>query len=149
MPQNFEGPRVGVGAIIFNDKNQVLLIKRGNVPYKGVWTIPGGRVELGEPVKEAALREVREECHLEIELVDLLGVVDLILKNKNGTVDFHYVLIDYLAKFKSGAPRADSDATDIGWFSREQWEKLDIPSITRKMLEKAFTKIYPSEESYN
>jgi len=126
MSPSFASPKVGVGAVIFN-----------------------GKLKLGEPVKEAAVREVREECHIEIELVDLLGVVDLILKNKNGTVDFHYVLIDYLAKFKSGTPHADSDVTDIGWFSRNELENLDIPSITRKMLEKAFIKINPIEESLN
>ncbi|OQX85266.1 hypothetical protein B6D60_08170 [candidate division KSB1 bacterium 4484_87] len=149
MSPNSGGPKVGVGAVVFNEKNQILLIKRGNEPNKGIWTIPGGKVELGEPVKEAALREVREECHIDVELIDLLGVVDLILKNKNGNVDFHYVLIDYLAKYKSGTPRADSDVTDIGWFSRDQLDNLDIPSITRKMLEKAFAKINPIDESLN
>lgn len=131
-------PLVGVGAVIFNDKNQVVLIKRGNEPKKGLWAIPGGNVELGEQVRETAIREVKEECNINIELRDLLGVVDLILKDSGGKVQYHYVLIDYLAQYSGGELKPQSDVSETGWFYQNELEKLDIPEVTLKVLEKAF-----------
>ena len=131
-------PLVGVGVVIFNDKNQVVLIKRGNEPKKGLWAIPGGNVELGEQVSETAIREVKEECNINIELRDLLGVVDLILKDSGGKVQYHYVLIDYLAQYSGGELKPQSDVSEAGWFYQNELEKLDIPEVTLKVLEKAF-----------
>jgi 8-oxo-dGTP diphosphatase len=134
-------PLVGVGVVTINEKKQVVLVKRGNEPKKGLWAIPGGSVELGEQVSEAAIREVKEECNIDIELKDFLGVVDLILKDKDGKVQYHYILIDYLAKYTSGFLRAQSDVSEADWFYQHQLEKLDIPEVTLKILEKAFNLI--------
>ena len=133
-----EAPLVGVGVVIINDKNQVALIKRGNEPKKGLWTIPGGNVELGEQVRETAIREVKEECNINIELKDLLGVVDLILKDNEGKVQYHYILIDYLAKYTEGSLTPQSDVSEADWYYQHELEKLDIPEVTLKILEKAF-----------
>jgi len=131
-------PLVGVGVVIINEKKQVVLVKRGNEPKKGLWAIPGGSVELGEQVSETAIREVKEECNIDIELKDLLGVVDLILKDKDGKVQYHYILIDYLAQCRSGFLRPGSDVSEAEWYYQHQLEKLDIPEVTLKILEKAF-----------
>ena len=131
-------PLIGVGVVVFNEKKQVVLIKRGNEPKKGLWAIPGGTLELGEKVSEAAIREIREECDINIELRDLLGVVDLILKDSAGKVQYHYVLIDYLAQYSGGELKPQSDVSDAGWFYQNELEKLDIPEITLKVLDKAF-----------
>ncbi len=131
-------PLVGVGVVIFNNDQQVVLVKRGKEPNKGLWAIPGGSVELGEPVRETAIREVREECNIEIELTDLLGVVDLILKDNDGKIQYHYILIDYLAKYKGGELTPQSDVSEAAWFKQYQIEDLDIPEVTKKILEKAF-----------
>ena len=131
-------PLVGVGVVIYNERKQVVLIKRGNEPKKGLWAIPGGNVELGEQVSETAIREIKEECNIDIELKDLLGVVDLILKDKNGKVQYHYILIDYLAKYRSGFLKPGSDVLEAEWYFQHQLEKLDIPEVTLKILEKAF-----------
>ena len=131
-------PLVGVGVVVFNEKKQVVLIKRGNEPKKGLWAIPGGTVELGEQVSETAIREVKEECDINIELRDLLGVVDLILKDNGGKVQYHYVLIDYLAQYSDGKLKPQSDVSEAGWFYQNELEKLDIPEVTLKVLEKAF-----------
>ncbi|MBC8180082.1 NUDIX hydrolase [candidate division KSB1 bacterium] len=131
-------PLVGVGVVIFNEKKQVVLVKRGNEPKKGLWAIPGGNVELGEQVSETAIREVKEECNIDIELKDLLGVVDLILKDKDGKVQYHYILIDYLAQYRSGLLKPGSDVLEAEWYFQHQLEKLDIPEVTLKILEKAF-----------
>jgi len=134
-------PLVGVGVVVFNDQKQVLLVKRGNEPKKGLWAIPGGNVELGEPVRETALREVKEECNVNIELKDQLGVVDLILKDKDSKVQYHYILIDYLAQYINGELKPQSDVLDAGWFYQPELVKLDIPEVTLKILEKAFNSI--------
>ena len=134
-------PLVGVGVVIINEKKQVVLVKRGNEPKKGLWAIPGGSVELGEQVSEAAIREVNEECNIDIELKDFLGVVDLILKDKDGKVQYHYILIDYLAKYTSGFLKAQTDVSEAEWYYQHQLEKLDIPEVTLKILEKAFNLI--------
>jgi len=131
-------PLVGVGVVTFNNEKKVLLVKRGNEPSKGLWSIPGGMVELGERVREAAIREVREECNIDIEPEDVISVVDLILKDSNGTVKYHYILIDYLAKYIGGDLNPQSDVIDAGWFSQNDLEVIDIPEVTRTVLEKAF-----------
>lgn len=131
-------PLVGVGVITFNVENKVLLVKRGNEPSKGLWSIPGGMVELGERVREAAIREVREECDIDIEPEDVISVVDLILKESDGKVKYHYILIDYLAKYIGGDLNPQSDVLDAGWFSKDDIMMIEIPDVTRKVLEKAF-----------
>ena len=107
-------PLIGVGVVVFNEKKQVVLIKRGNEPKKGLWAIPGGTLKLGEKVSEAAIREIREECDINIELRDLLGVVDLILKDSAGKVQYHYVLIDYLGYGDNSEIAADALAAAVG-----------------------------------
>lgn len=131
-------PMVGVGVVTLNQQNKVLLVRRGNEPGQGFWSLPGGLVELGERVREAGIREVKEECDLDIEPEDVISVVDLILKDNNGRVKYHYVLIDYLARYICGEVKAQSDVVDAGWFSREDLDEIEIPEVTRHVLKKAF-----------
>jgi 8-oxo-dGTP diphosphatase len=131
-------PLVGVGVITFNSKNQILLVKRGNEPSKGLWSLPGGMIELGERVREAAIREVKEECNIDIEPEDVISVVDLILTEPDGKVKYHYILIDYLAKYIGGEITPQSDVVDAAWFSQEELGALDIPEVTKNVIAKAF-----------
>ncbi len=131
-------PLVGVGVITFNSENKVLLVKRGNEPSKGLWSLPGGLVELGERVREAGVREVKEECNIDIEPEDVISVVDLILEDSEGKVKYHYILIDYLARYIGGEIEPQSDVVDADWFSYDELEELNIPEVTRNVLEKAF-----------
>ncbi len=131
-------PMVGVGVITFNSEKKVLLVKRGNEPSKGLWSLPGGMVELGERVREAGIREVKEECNIDIEPQDVVSVVDLILEDSDGKVKYHYILIDYLAKYIGGELKPQSDVVDAAWFSQDEINNLDIPEVTRNVLEKAF-----------
>lgn len=131
-------PLVGVGVIAFNSEGQILLVKRGSEPAKSLWSLPGGLVELGERVRDAGIREVKEECNIDIEPLDVISVVDLILQDAEGKIKYHYVLIDYLAKFVSGELRPQSDVIAAQWFSQDQLKDLDIPEVTREVIEKAF-----------
>lgn len=133
-------PMVGVGVIAINDEKKVLLVKRGNEPSKGLWSVPGGMVELGERVREAGIREVKEECNVDVEPEEVVSVVDIILKDKDNGVKYHYVLIEYLAKYLGGDVKAQSDVLEAGWFSRTELDDLELPEVTRNVIEKAFDK---------
>lgn len=133
-----EAPLVGVGVVIRNN-DFIVLVERGKEPKKGVWAIPGGLIELGESVRGAAIREVLEECNIQIELGDIISVVDLIKHDNSGVVQYHYILIDFFAKYMDGVLKAGSDVEDAKWVSKDELDSYDIPEITRKVIEKAFT----------
>jgi mutator protein MutT len=117
-------PTPAVAAIILRDL-EILLVKRGAEPSIGLWSIPGGSVELGETLEEALKREVREETGLEVNVGEIAGVSDLIIK-QYGRVTYHYILIDYFASVTSGEVTAGTDATDCKWVSLDEIERYDV-----------------------
>lgn len=115
-------PLVGVGVAI-TDGPRVLLIQRGRPPMQGLWTLPGGLVEVGESLRAAAARETQEETGLEVSVGALLDVVDSIHRDDDGRIRFHFVIVDFLARCAaSPAPRAASDAAALAWVA---WDELD------------------------
>lgn len=108
-------PIVGVGAVIWNADNHIVLIRRGTAPRLGEWSIPGGKLEWGEGVREALLREVREETGLGVEIENLIDVVDSITRDPAGAVLRHYVLVDFTARHVAGALSCGSDAAEARW----------------------------------
>src|ERR1700746_2752830 len=110
-----EVPLVGVGAIIIEDA-RVLLVKRAHPPLQAQWSIPGGVLEVGELIREAAVREAQEETGLIVEPGELLGVFDRALRDPDHRVPHHYVLIDFLCRRISGELGAASDAAEVRWF---------------------------------
>jgi ADP-ribose pyrophosphatase YjhB (NUDIX family) len=135
-----EVPLVGVGAIIIDD-SRVLLVKRAHPPLQSEWSIPGGVLEVGELVREAAVREAREETGLTVEPSDLLGVYDRILRNPAQRVQYHYVLIDFLCRRVAGDLSAASDAAEVRWFSREELAALRLAEDTLDVIQKGFRKL--------
>jgi len=117
-------PRVGVGAVILHE-DKVLLVRRGQSPSFGKWSLPGGLVELGESTREAIAREIMEECGIGIRVVDVAGVLDRVVHDDAGRVRYHYVLVDYLAYPESLDVVAGSDAGDAQWFEIERVAELD------------------------
>jgi 8-oxo-dGTP diphosphatase len=118
------GPAVGVGAIILDGDN-VLLIRRGNEPALGKWSLPGGRVHWGETLKDAVEREALEETGLVVETQSVAGIFESIWPKSKDQPDFHYVVIDYFCKVLSGDPCCGDDATDISWWPLEAIDDLD------------------------
>lgn len=129
-------PFVGIGVVIWKD-NKFLLIQRGKPPRMGQWSIPGGRQELGETVKETALRETLEETGLTVELTDFLDVVDSIQKDEEGNIAFHATLVDYAAEWLSGEASANSDAIDVAWHNLEDLKELGLWSETTRIIQKS------------
>lgn len=123
---------VGVGAVVIKD-NSILLIKRGYPPGKGFWAVPGGVVEAGEELTEAVLRELKEETGLTGDVVGVVHVDEILIK-ENNSVKYHYVLIDFLIRNVKGEIRPGGDAVDVNYFELNKALKLPNVSKTTKKL---------------
>jgi 8-oxo-dGTP diphosphatase len=123
-------PVVGIGVVIIKE-GEITLIKRGNEPSKGKWTIPGGLVELGENLETAVIRETKEEVCLDVDNVQLIDVVDNIDLDEHGKVKYHYVIIDYLVHVKSGNIQAASDAEELRWVPFVEVESYNLTASFR------------------
>ena len=128
-----ESPLVGVGAVIVDrhlddhrEENRVLLIRRGTAPLLGEWSLPGGVLECGETLREAVVREAREETGLVVETSEMLGVYERLIRGDEGRMRYHYVLIDFLCRPVSGDLKAGSDAADVRWFTRDELPALNL-----------------------
>ena len=128
-------PMVGVGAVVI-DGDQVLLIRRGQQPMKGQWSLPGGALEVGETLLDGVRREVREETGLEVEPVALIEVLDRIVRDEDGRVRFHYVLVDYLCRVTGGELCCATDAVDARWASRDELDS--VAAFTVAVIQRAF-----------
>jgi 8-oxo-dGTP diphosphatase len=135
MPVNEypDSPQIAVGAVVFRE-NRVLLVKRSQPPGRGLWAIPGGRLELGETLKEAAQREVREETGVIIRAGDPVYTFDLIERDDQGRIRFHYVIVDLLADYISGNSHPSSDACEARWIAPRELKELPVTKSTRAFL---------------
>src|ERR1700722_10724237 len=124
-----EQPLVGVGAIII-ENSRVVLVKRAHPPLQAQWSIPGGVLEVGELVREAAVREAREETGLTVD--------------PGGRVQYHYVLVDFLCRRVSGELQAADDAAAVRWFTREELPALNLAEDTLEVVHKGFERAVPS-----
>jgi ADP-ribose pyrophosphatase YjhB (NUDIX family) len=129
-------PIPGVGIVCFKG-DAVLLVQRGKEPRRGEWSIPGGAVEVDETTRDAAVREFVEECGGDIELRELVDVIDLIARDDESRVRYHYVLIDYWAEWRGGELRASDDVMDARWASSETLDDYALPAWTRAVIDKA------------
>ena len=118
-------PRPGVGAVIVRN-GEVLLILRGTEPLKGKWSLPGGLIELGETARQAVAREVKEETGLEVTSATVIETVDRIVRDGEGRVEYHYVLLDYLCQVNEGTPHAGSDAEEYVWANESKAAALGL-----------------------
>ncbi len=137
-------PLAGVGVVVLRDSDngngsgvEVLLVQRGKEPSRGRWGLPGGAVELGETVREAAAREVREECGIEVRPDRLIEVLNAIRPDQAGRIKYHYILIEILAEYQSGELAPASDAQDARWFKMDELTELDVPDITVQVIREA------------
>jgi len=135
-----DSPLVGVGAIII-ENDRVLLVKRGHPPLAGEWSIPGGVLEVGETLREAAVREAMEETGLEVGPSELLGVYDRVLRDADERTLYHYVLIDFLCRRISGEAHASGDADEVRWFSQAETSDLSLAKDTAEVIRLGFEKV--------
>lgn len=122
-------PIPAVGVVCLRD-DHVLLIRRGRAPRLGEWSLPGGRIEPGEEVRAAALRELREETGVEAELLGLVDVVDGLFPEAGR----HYVLIDFAARWISGEPVAGDDAAEAAFVPLSMIDEIVGWAETRRVI---------------
>lgn len=124
--------------MIVRDRH-VLLIRRGQEPLKGEWSLPGGAVELGETLGAAICREVLEETGLVVEVVDTVKVFDRISRDDEGRVRYHYVLVDFLCRVTGGSLACATDAVEARWATAEELDGLTplTVEVIRKALQMA------------
>jgi 8-oxo-dGTP diphosphatase len=134
-----ESPLVGVGAVIVQN-HSVLLIRRAQPPLLGEWSLPGGVLECGETLREAVVREAREETGLVVETDDLLGVYERLIRDDEGRLRYHYVLIDFLCRPVGGDLNAGSDAADVRWFIRDELPTLNLADDTNDVVLKGLAR---------
>ena len=133
-------PMVGVGGIVIDARGYILLVKRGNEPRKGHWSIPGGLLELGESLLEGVKREILEETGLTVEPKGIVEVVDRLYK-EDGRVRYHYVIVDYWCTVLAGEAQPASDAADLQWANPSEWRDanpFELEPIALEVLEKAW-----------
>jgi 8-oxo-dGTP diphosphatase len=134
-----DAPLVGVGAIII-EHDRVVLVKRGHAPLQGAWSIPGGVLEIGETLRQAAAREALEETGLTVEVGELLGVYDRIVRDSGQPTRYHYVLIDFLCRRIAGDLKAAGDAAEARWFPRGELAQFSLAKDTAEVIQLGFKK---------
>ncbi|MFX1317350.1 MAG: NUDIX hydrolase [Promethearchaeota archaeon] len=128
-------PHIGVGILLIRD-NHLLIVKRKYNPDAGYWSIPGGHLDLGEKVKKAAEREAYEETGFKVKVTELAGIIDKIMYDKNGKIEYHYVLLNYFVEQIEGdanqPPRAADDALEAKFVP---FEELKNYNLTNSLIE--------------
>jgi ADP-ribose pyrophosphatase len=130
-------PRVAVGAVVFKD-GCVLLVRRGQPPGEDLWAIPGGNVEIGETLQEAAEREIMEETGVQIRASKPIYTFDVIDRDAAGKIRFHYVIVDLAADYVQGEPSPGDDAVEARWVSAEEIRNLKVSATTVHLLNNRF-----------
>jgi ADP-ribose pyrophosphatase YjhB (NUDIX family) len=120
--------------VIIHHDERIVLIQRAKEPFAGSWTFPGGAVDLGETVRDAARREALEETGLEVELEGVAAVIDNVVRDPSGQVRYHYVIIDYLAHPVAGSLRPGTDAQDARWVSLGEVEDLEVTPQAKRLV---------------
>ena len=128
-------PAIGVSVLVFDREGRVLLVQRGRPPAQGTWHGPGGRLEVGESLVEAARREVREETGL--TGFRLGGIVAVVERRTEG---FHYLIVDFVASIDRAAPDLEpgDDARALAWVAPADWGAYDLPEGLLPILRRAY-----------
>lgn len=134
VPDFAQRAQPSVGVVCFKVQD-VLLIRRGQAPMAGAWSLPGGRIEFCERVEDAALRELKEETGIDALLLGIVDVVDgIFTSRRTGKQTRHYVLFDYVAKWVAGDLIAGDDAADAQWIALEQLDCVELWEETRRII---------------
>lgn len=126
-------PLAGVGAVVVGRKG-VLLVRREKDPGRGLWSIPGGVIELGETHRAATEREILEETGIDIDLHELLGVIDVILPDDKGNIEYHGLMICYLARALNEDNYDETPEGEVGWFSPDALISLELHPLMKMIL---------------
>ncbi len=135
-------PFLAVSAAIIRG-GKVLIVRRGRSPSRGIYTLPGGVVEAGETLLEAAAREVREETSLEVEPSALIGHREVIVRDDDGRVRRHFVILSYAARWISGEPILNEELTEAHWLEPQALAGLPTTDGLAEIVAAAFAHFAP------
>jgi ADP-ribose pyrophosphatase YjhB (NUDIX family) len=124
-------PLVGVGGVVLTSGGDVVLVQRRRDPFAGAWSLPGGALELGETLHEGLAREVREETALGVEVLREIGCFDEIIRDEDGRVRYHYVIVDFLCRAADGVLTAGSDVAAAMAAPPDALERFDLSERVR------------------
>lgn len=133
-----KAPIVGVGAVVLDRERRVLLVKRAFEPSAQLWSLPGGGLELGERLKDACAREVREECGLEVEVGPQVLTYDMIDRDDAGQVRYHFIIVAFLTEARAGALRPNTEVLEARWVPREALSDYELTRSAKLAIEEAF-----------
>jgi len=134
-------PIVAVAALIYNKKGEILLVRRKAEPGRGLWSIPGGAVEVGEKLLDALKREILEETGLTIKPISIIDIAEVIKKDEDNRIKYHYIIIDYIAEVSSGILKPSTDVSDAIWIKVNKISEYKLTESLRKMIKKNIDKI--------
>ncbi|MHB1133390.1 MAG: NUDIX hydrolase [Chloroflexota bacterium] len=129
-------PIVAVGGVVLHE-GRVLLAQRGKQPGYGTWSLPGGAVELGESLRAAVAREVREECGIEVEVGEVVDAIDRVVRDAAGRVQYHYVILDFLCQYKGGALCAATDCLAARWVAPDEYAAYKLTPAALAVIARA------------
>ncbi len=138
-------PVCAVGALIFQG-SRILLVRRGKPPSQGKWSVPGGRLRLGETLEAAVVRETREETQLVVRPLRVGKVVEHRLRDERGNIEYHYVIVDYVCQVIEGSPRPASDASEVQFVEIFELAQLDMTEGTAQVIQEIFEQITQSRK---
>ena len=136
VPTQQSWPRAAASAAIFRG-DKVLIAERGHGPRKGYWSLPGGKIEPGEKAAAAAMREIREETGLIVELRGLLDVLDVIVEDEQGSLTAHYLLAVYYGTCETGEPVAATDISDARFVTLSEAAAYTMTDGAMRLIEDA------------
>jgi ADP-ribose pyrophosphatase YjhB (NUDIX family) len=135
-----ERPYLAVSAAIIHD-GKVLIVRRARPPAQGLFTLPGGAVETGERLAEALVREVREETQLEIEPVGLAGFREVIVRDKDGRIERHFVVLCFAARYVAGEPVPNEELAEVRWLDPADIANLRTTEGLAEIIAEAIEKL--------
>lgn len=135
-----ERPIVAVGGVVIHE-SRVLLIKRGQPPLEGRWSIPGGILEIGETIAAGIERELWEETSVRVRVLGLIEIYEKLLRDEQNEPQYHFVILDYACEYVEGTARAGGDVTDASWVTEQQLESLALTGPAKRVIRNAFSAV--------
>lgn len=131
-------PVPSASALVYH-RGSLLLVRRKFEPGAGKWSLPGGKIELGETAEEAAAREVMEECNIRVKITRLLHAANAIFYDQEHRVRFHYLILVYLAAYLSGTPENSEETLEARWVPLEEAGSYDLTGTAKSVIEAFIT----------
>lgn len=135
-------PVVGVGAVVVRD-GRALIIKRAHEPRKGEWSLPGGLLELGESLQDAARREIKEETSLDVEVGPVIETFDRVHRDDQGRIRYHFVIVDFVCWPGDGNAIPGSDAEGVAWVAAHEIDDYAVNAHAKEVILRGLAFVRP------